>query len=274
MINATKSKNNFDKFPFNLNQFSVVYQPIFDINTGKLIKLETLVRWVYSQDVEGFVSHFENTPDKIKDITKFVVERVCGDLMRIKSIWKNPIVAINFAPVTLSDPIFVIQVLKILELYQIPHHWVEFELTESPRGCSTALLDCINILANEKIAVSLDDFGTGASSLSCVKNLPIKTIKVDKSFISGIGKCKASEAVIMAIDKLCVDLKLICVAEGIESVNQLRFISQSDISQVQGFLLSKPINIEMLLVFIHCYDEIPQKDIFLLQDSHDLIASA
>lgn len=174
----------------------------------------------------------------------WVLEKTCQQIKVWDDKYQTPLqFSINLSPTQLSNSDFIRKIKAILKKHHIKPSILNLELTE------TALLENRvniekNIIALEKIGLSLalDDFGTGYSSLTRLKNLPISTLKIDKSFVKDIGNENNSAIIIEAIIQLAKNLQKQVIAEGIETESQLKFLIDSGCHYGQGFLFSKPLS--------------------------------
>jgi EAL domain-containing protein (putative c-di-GMP-specific phosphodiesterase class I) len=242
-----------EHFPFDLVDFFVVYQPIYDISTGTIVKIEVLLRWKRFTEVERFIKHFENT-GQITDLTVFVIKNVCTDLEAIHVVWDHPVVAINFSPSVLVDPLFIANVISLFVSSGIPSHWIEIEITESERLNPDAVIECANIFHKGGFKLSLDDFGIGSSSFVWLKKIPISVLKIDRSFIAAIGGCFVNHAILSSISYLGKEMGIKCVAEGVETQEQVNFLKKIGINYVQGFFFSRPLSLDALLILFVEHD--------------------
>ena len=122
---------------------------------------------------------------------------------------------------------------------------IEFEITESALIQDEArTVAVLKQLQSRGCRISLDDFGTGYSSLSNLKRFPVQTLKIDRSFVSGIGSSKEDEAIVVAILAMAQNLGMHVVAEGVETDEQLNFLIERKCDEVQGFLVSRPVPLE------------------------------
>ena len=236
----------FAQQEFDLNDFSVVYQPIYDIRTSEIEKIEALLRWTKSSDVEAFIRHFEST-GQINTLTLFVVESVCADLKKINMAWHHPVVAINFAPGALANSAIVSKFIQMLASHGIPPHWIEIEITETWQFLTPLIIEGAFTFVQNGFKISLDDFGVGSTSLSCLTKLPVGVLKIDRSFISRINQCFVTRSILSAIAHLQHEMGIGCIAEGIETQEQEDFMERLGIKHAQGFMFSKPLVLNDLI---------------------------
>ena len=229
----------------------MVFQPKISIKGEKVNGFEALVRWI-SQDL-GFVSPAEFIPIAentgfIVELGKYIVEesfKKCRELYETSDHKFH--IAINISDIQLREEGFIEFVSDLLNKYNVPPEYIEFEITEGVIMQSVSRN--IELLLNLKklgVSIALDDFGTGYSSLSYLKRLPIDVLKIDKSFVDGIGVDEKSEYIAESIIKLSHSLDLKVVAEGVETKEQLGYLDKMKCDIVQGYYFSKPERFEII----------------------------
>lgn len=223
-----------------------VIQPQFDAqDTSRLVGGEALIRW--TDATLGVVS-----PAKFIPVAeKAGMMRGLGDLVKnmvMSTIvkWKHeglycPTISINVSAQNFRDSDFVERIHQLLDTHELSMDAIQLEITEG------ALLDehneaaTVELFRGNGMALSIDDFGTGYSSLSYLKRLPLTELKIDKSFVDGLGQNENDEAIARAILALAKALSLRTVAEGVETQQQLNWLQQEGCDVIQGYLLSKPL---------------------------------
>ena len=153
--------------------------------------------------------------------------------------------SVNLSRVTLAHPDFLSKVQEIVEKYYIPHHYLEFEITESIFSENySQMIDVLNKLKSMDFIINMDDFGTGYSSLTLLKDLPIDVIKLDHDFLSrSTTNDKNAISILRSIIEMAHTLDIRVVSEGIETVEQLEMLSSINCEIGQGFLFAKPMPI-------------------------------
>jgi diguanylate cyclase (GGDEF)-like protein len=227
------------------DELHLVYQPKYEVKSGKLTGMEALLRW-HSEHI-GQVSPAEFIPlaeetGMINTIGVWVLQQVCQQL----ALWRQQglqliPVAINLSAKQLNNYI-VDEVTRALTACELPAELLELELTESAVMQHPA--ESIAILARLEalgLTLAVDDFGTGYSSLAYLKRFPIHTLKIDKEFVRDISDDPEDAAITSAIIALAHSLDLQVVAEGVETQEQLNFLADHNCDQVQGYLLGKPM---------------------------------
>jgi len=224
-------------------QFVLHYQPQIDTNSGSIVGVEALLRW--NHPAHGAISPVEFIPlleetGLIIEVGTWVLKTAC--LQNVA--WQKE----NLSPVRMSINVSAHQfyrsnlvglVEEALRQSQMDPKWLDLELTETLTldGSETT----INIMQNLKslgICLSLDDFGTGWSSLSCLRRFPLDRIKIDRSFMRDIMTEPAAKAVVTSIIDLARNLGFVCIAEGVETEEQLEYLEKKECPEIQGFLYS------------------------------------
>ncbi|RZI45031.1 bifunctional diguanylate cyclase/phosphodiesterase [Herbaspirillum sp. HC18] len=227
-------------------EFVVHYQPKVDLASGKIIGAEALLRWRHP--TMGWIPPAEFIPvaehsGLIWHIGSWVLREACMQ----NRAWQQaglPMlpIAINLSPAQLNKKGFLEDVVGVLEDLKLPHHCLEFEVTESVsiHGAENAITG-LKTLKDMGVRLSIDDFGTGYSSLSYLKRLPVDTIKIDKSFVRDITTDKNDAAIIEAIISMAHSLRLEVIAEGVETFEQREFLRRHGCDQIQGYYFSAPV---------------------------------
>jgi len=231
------------------DEFLVYLQPKFDINTEKIKGAEALIRWNYKNREMlapyRFIPYFEKdgTIDKIDDL---VLKKVCEAMDSWKKEGK-PLyqVSVNLSRSRMYDENLIDKLTGIVDSYGVDHHLIDFELTESATYDNMErMLYVLRELRDRGFKISMDDFGTGYSSLSLLTQMPIDTLKIDKSFVDTIaGDDERNEDVILLrhIITLAKELGFVCLAEGAENRVQIDRLRDLGCEIIQGYYYSKPI---------------------------------
>jgi len=239
-------------------QFLVYYQPQIDINKNKIIGSEALVRWQHP--TLGFISPdrfipLAETNGLITLIDNYVMERAMSDYMSLYNSGLNPgKLSLNLSTKVLNSTDFIAHLEQTLQQSGFDPIWLEFEVTETQlMENPKAAIEKLNLLNQMGIKISIDDFGTGHSSLSYLRQLPVKKLKIDKSFIDEIPDNEDDCTISKAVIALANSLDLEAIAEGVETKEQNEFLRQHQCHLVQGYHYSRPIAINELRVFIKKY---------------------
>ncbi len=227
------------------------YQLLVDAKTAIPRGVEGLVRW--NHPVRGLVPPGEFLPvaeesDLIVEVDRWVLRAGCRQGKRWLDQGFPPLLmSLNVSMRFLSEEDFAQQVLAIVEQTGFPPSSLQLELSE--RGNlpdAGRIMAQFDMLVAKGIRLALDDFGTGQTSLSYLRTLPISCVKVDQSFVRRVPDDSASAAIVTAIEAMSHHLGLKVVAEGVETADHWRFLSENGYDQLQGFLFSKPERVEEL----------------------------
>ncbi len=237
------------------NQLIVHYQPQINIETGKVVGAEALVRWQHPAEgmipPDTFISVAEEA-GLIYQLGSQVLDNACR---QIKAWEREGIelqqVAVNVSSVQFQHPDLFGSIMDIISRNGISPRKIELEVTES------ALMDdgektvqTLRLLRSMNVKIAVDDFGTGYSSLSYLKRFPLNNLKIDKAFISDVGGGRSGEGIVSAIIAMARCLNLGIVAEGVETAEQLSFLQKQGVKIVQGYMLSKPIAADQFAKFV------------------------
>lgn len=221
------------------------YQPKFDILSGRIIGAEALVRWQHP--MRGLIPPMDFIPlaeatGLIVQLGEWVLEAACAQAQRWKQMgWPTLRLAVNVSAREFT-PGLPGRIARLLQRYELEPAWLELEITESTLMHDIerviGIMDRITALG---VALSLDDFGTGYSSLSYLKRFPIDTLKIDRSFTTGIPADGSDCAIASTIISIAKQLKHKVIAEGVETAAQLDFLKAAGCDQVQGYLFGRPL---------------------------------
>ncbi|WP_037504241.1 putative bifunctional diguanylate cyclase/phosphodiesterase [Sphingobium bisphenolivorans] len=243
------------------------YQPIFESATGKIAICEALMRW--DHPTLGRISPAEFIPiaescSLIDSMTAWALERACHDAMQ----WDDEIrVAVNISPALIKSDGLPRAVIAALLASGLKARRLELEVTESifleDSGRTSLILSELRRIG---LRLALDDFGTGYSSLGYLRNYIFDTLKVDQSFMKGVGAGGRDRAIAQSVANLAQSLDVETVAEGIETAEQLRYAREMGFTNVQGFILSRPIPADELLQMMHATTRETNGVVLLMQD--------
>ena len=226
------------------NEFTLHYQPIVDPRTGRLEALEALLRW----DSEDLGSVPPATFIPVAEETGTIVaigDWVLGEACRQYAAWHlrhpvMPVIAVNVSPRQLVDTTFVETVSRLLTVHAVPVEALRFELTETTFADSVVDGRVLAALRSLGVRLAVDDFGSGHSSLARLRSLAVHELKIDRSFIDGLGTEPGDSAIVSAIIRMAAELGLDVVAEGVETDVQLDELQRLGCGRVQGFLFARP----------------------------------
>ena len=231
------------------DEFMVYFQPKYDIRTEKVKGAEALIRWHYKKreilPPSRFIPFFERD-GSIGEIDDVVLRKVCRALARWKEAGK-PLypVSVNLSRERLYEEDLITHLVSIVDENGIPHHLIDFELTESATYDNTEhMLGVLGQLREKGFQISMDDFGTGYSSLSLLTRMPIDTLKIDKSFVDPVSTPDEREEdiiVLRHIITLAKELGFVILAEGAESKAQVDRLRELGCEVIQGYYYSKPL---------------------------------
>ncbi len=238
-------------------EFIVYYQPIINLNTGKIVSLEALVRWTHPErgfmPPGKFISVAEET-GLIKPMGFWVLQEACCQLrqwQKQKIVPPELTMSVNLSAKQFSLSNLIEEIDKVLDTTELNPQYLKLEITESAIiGNQTSVSSILQQLRNRKIQLSLDDFGTGYSSMSYLHRFPLNTLKIDRSFVNLIDGQSQDLGIVEAIITLAQKLNMNVIAEGIETVEQMNHLKQLRCEMGQGYLFAKPLDqkaIESLL---------------------------
>ena len=228
-------------------EFLVYYQPKIDLNTNEMCGCEALVRWKKGDKIIppcDFIPVLEYD-GSICSLDFYMLDKVCRDIMKWKSEGIEPVtVSVNFSKIHLHNPDIADNILSIVNKYDIDSKYIEIELTEmSDYDDCESLKSLVQRMKENGVKTSIDDFGTGFSSLNLLTDFMFDIVKLDKSFIDNIIRHGNStdEIVIRNIVKMVKELDMKTVAEGVETPEQAKLLKKLGCNIVQGYLYDKPL---------------------------------
>ena len=228
----------------NEEQFVIEYQPLVDLDTSRVTGVEALVRWWRDGTLvppEGFIRHAEES-GLIVPIGEWVLREACQQMARWRSADWHVGLCVNLSPRQVTEPGFVTMVADTLADSGLSPGALTLEVTEDvlvddAEGTVQRLCE----LRSLGVRLAIDDFGTGYASLAYLRQLPVDTLKVDPSFVSGLGDDAVLTLLTRTVVRLGQDLGLLVVAEGIEQPEQLSMLREMNCPRGQGFLVARPM---------------------------------
>jgi len=229
------------------SEFFVQYQPQVDIRGFQVVGMEALVRWQHPSLGLLYPGEFVTIAEEtglIIALGDFVMRAACAQNKNWQDKGLQQMrMSVNFSARQFQQPTFIADVSHILKETNLDPRWLELELTESSiMKDPDEAIEKLHELKLMGISVAIDDFGTGYSSLNYLKRFPIDTLKIDKTFVSDVCKDPHDTAIVRAIINLGHALDLTVVAEGVETKEQLQYLSALECDVVQGFLFSKALS--------------------------------
>lgn len=227
-------------------QFEMHYQPVFNCDSGEVVGAEALIRWRHPQ--RGWISPGKFIPlaeeiGLISEIGQFQFDSVIRWFEATRDyLPENFRVALNLSPTQVEDASFVTWLAGRLAASELAMRQLELEITETALLADTPeARDHLRALSGLGLCITLDDFGTGQSSLSLLKRFPIGRLKIDRSFVSGLPGRSEDVAIVGAVLSMAHSLGIPVVAEGVEDEAQRQFLRHRKCDEMQGFLLGKPM---------------------------------
>jgi len=234
-----------------LNQLRLFYQPIYTTANNSITGFESLIRWQHpTYDLlspDNFIQLAEQT-GLIKKITRWVIDSALRSFSELPINHDNFYISVNVTAWDLQDQFFFAHVKKSLNKFNIKPYSLMLELSERSMMTDSArieiALDNLKILG---VRISIDDFGTGFSSLSLLKQLPVSILKIDKSFILKMSTTKNDTLIVRSIIELAHNLELEVIAEGVEDNESQELLKDFNCDYCQGYIFSKPLDYKNLL---------------------------
>ena len=229
-------------------EFLVYYQPKVSLETQELCGCEALARWSHDGKLVppmDFVPVLERE-GTVCNLDFYIFEKVCSDLRHWLDMGIEPVrVSVNFSQQHLRNPRLSDEILAIMQKYEIESRYIEIELTEmSETSNHDAMLAFLQKMRDYGICTSIDDFGTGFSSLNMLREFHMDIIKLDKSFVDKIASlpdCTSDKIVIQNIVQMVQDLQLEIISEGVETKEQANFLRKIQCNMAQGYLFDRPL---------------------------------
>ncbi|WP_299377571.1 EAL domain-containing protein [uncultured Kiloniella sp.] len=234
------------------NEFELYYQPQIELQTGRLVGAEALIRWHSSDGMvspDRFIPIAEKT-GLIDPITDWVMTTACTQAKEWQNILPGIRVAVNLSAVSFRQVDFVHKVAEVLEFTQVSPGCLELEITETAIMADFREADRIlNSLAELGVHLAIDDFGTGYSSLSYLKRFPVDKLKIDKSFVLKLDQNQDDAAITAAIISMAHAMGTKVLAEGVEEKSHMLFLKDRGCEEAQGYFFAKPMPAEEFLLW-------------------------
>mgnify|MGYP000321467745 FL=1 len=230
-------------------EFQVYLQPKVNMQTGKIIGSEALVRWQHPGkgliSPAAFVPVFEKN-GFIIEIDKYMIRNTCAIIRRwIDSGIPVYPVSVNLSRLNLYNKRIIQDIREYVEEYQIPREYISFEITESAfSGDNSYIKILAEKLQKEHFKVLMDDFGSGYSSLNTLKEIPVDVLKIDLKFLPAGENDEKANLIIKHVVEMAVDLDLMIIVEGVEREEQVEFLTKIGCKIAQGFYYYRPISVQ------------------------------
>lgn len=246
-------------------QFSVFYQPKYNMEKLKIIGSEALVRWIHPE--KGMISPGEFIPifEKngfIATLDYYVWEHVCMDIAEwIRKGYALCPVSVNVSRAELYNVHLVEQLVSLVEKYDVPISMLQLEITESAYTENPEqLIETINRLREKGFVILMDDFGSGYSSLNTLKDVPVDVLKIDLKFLYNMDKNYKADYILKSVVQMAKRLDLVVIAEGVETNQQAEFLKSIGCVRAQGYLFAKPMDESSFRIYLNNPAMIAQKD--------------
>ncbi len=273
MFDITKEniKSLIDKAMEN-KEIKVYYQPKYDAITSKVSGAEALARWLTKEGEiippYRFIPLLEEL-NLITELDWYMMKEVCAFLSEELKKGRNVVtVSVNVSRLHTQEADYAKKLCGVVDSYGVPHDLVEVEITESALASDeNNVISFVKSINEAGFTVSIDDFGSGLSSLNFVKDVPAKVIKIDKSLLSNNCEDEKERIVLESIFSFAHRLKMTTVAEGVETVEQLGFLRTCGCELIQGFLFAKPMPEDQFRAIVETSDKnaAPTEDILVTQ---------
>ena len=227
-------------------EFQVFYQPKVSLLSNEVIGAEALCRWIRDGEVvppSEFIPVLERGR-LVCDLDFYVLERACRDLRNWMDRGNAPVeISTNFSRMHLNNAYLSKQIVQTIDRYSIPHELVIVELTETTSTeHMKRMVELVYKLKDEGIRTSVDDFGVGYSSMSMLRDIPFSELKIDRSFLTYTTDTRDRSAVMMKhVISMATELGMRCIAEGVETPDQIRMLKEMECFRAQGFYFDKPL---------------------------------
>ncbi len=230
------------------HEFECYLQPKYGLKSRHIEGAEALIRWNSKEFGFVYPNDFIPLSEKngfVVELDFFILEEVCKSMRRWLNDGKAPVVvSVNQSRLHLNYDDYIWRLREIVDKYEIPYEYIELELTESLFTENTdKLLTIMHKLHEIGFKLSLDDFGSGYSSLNMLKDIPVDVVKIDREFFNGTVNSEKGRAVISTVVDLAKNLNMEVISEGVETLEQVEFLTEINCAMVQGYYFAKPMPI-------------------------------
>ncbi len=227
------------------DQLVLFYQPKMQFSNGQIAHLEALIRWQHPEQgmvpPDAFISIAEQT-GQIDALTLWVINEAARQYLEWQKQGLNLSIAVNISAENLKNPHFAEEMNNIWQNYQLPIDALSLEITESAVVADPAsAIQMLCELKNQGIKLSIDDYGTGYSSLAQLKQMPVSELKIDRSFVDKVESDPDDQIIVRSTIRMAHDMGLSVVAEGIEDQQTLNWLEQNGCDLAQGYFISRPL---------------------------------
>jgi len=234
-------------------QLELHYQPKVDLRSGEVAAVESLVRWNHPKEgrigPDRFLPYAASS-ELIGPLTVHLIELALRDCAGWRARGVSAGVDVNLDAANVLDPQLPSEVERLLAKWGLPARAIGFEVTEAAiQADPDKAAGVLRELADMGARLAVDDFGTGYSSLAVLRELPVREIKIDRSFVAGLTQDAADESIVRSTIGLAHDLELEVVAEGVEDERTLRRLAELGCDQAQGWYFSRPLQLDALLAW-------------------------
>ena len=231
----------------------IAYQPKLDLKTGRIVGAEALVRWTHAE--RGPISPMEfvvaaEQSDRIERLTSYVMERAVAAAAAINARGIDFELSVNLSARLIDSAGLPTMVTGILEQYGLPADRLILEVTETAALNTSGDLEALLELRYLGVQISIDDYGTGLSTLDYLKRIPATEIKIDKSFVQALGRSRSDKLLVHSTIQLAHSLGQKVVAEGIEDRDTLEALSEMGCDVAQGYFIGKPMKLTALMRYL------------------------
>lgn len=231
-------------------EFRVFYQPKVDVDSGRIVGAEALCRWFREGRIVppmDFIPILEQHMD-ICQLDFYMLDCVCKDIIRWLAEGRHVVrTSVNLSRKHLVDVDLLEHIMEIIERNQVPHQYIEIELTETTTDVEFKdLKRVVKGLQEQGISTSVDDFGIGYSSLNLIREIPWNVLKIDRCFLPVEGDSESDVTTLMFkhVVSMAQAMGLVCIVEGVETVRQIEILRENQCSIAQGFYFDKPLPVE------------------------------
>ncbi len=228
------------------DEFHIHYQPSIDCKTGEIAHLEALLRWPAGQgthSTEEIVRSLELN-SLIGEVGRNILNRACMDLAELRRNGHPGLtLSMNVSAGQLADANLVMTIDQTLKRYRIPPRQFQVEITETMLAEGDSIPLFVEKLNAIGVATLVDDFGLGYNNLGVLRSVPVAGLKLDRSFVAGLGRNRRDSVIAKTIIGLAKSLHMITVAEGVETDVQARWLRRHDVTRMQGWAYSKALPI-------------------------------